>query len=101
MNFLTVQSSLVLVIFSYTISKLVTELTGGERNKGQRNTSQRLDDPPETSSENNSWETQKISVYENPEVLPQISENYELSSSILTDKPRFNLIEPEKIIILP
>ena len=52
-------SSLAQGLFNYTASNMVTVLHDAERDKRQRKTFQRLEDPPVFSSESNSWEFQK------------------------------------------
>ena len=98
---ITILSSLAHVFFNYTTTKKVTDLHDAELDKRQRNKLQRLDDPPEYSSKNSSWNVQMSSVRTNRDFKSRISPSDEPSSSFLFDKSQFRLTEPENIITLP
>ena len=98
---ITVLNSLSHQLFDQTTSKMVTGLDDAELDKRHRKTFQRLDDPPEKSSKNSSWNFQINSVTKNPEIFPQISEAVVPSSSFLFNKNQFKKTEPENTITLP
>ena len=88
---------------NYCTYKTVTDSYEAERKKKrQRKGSQRLDDPPEYSSEESRWKKKKQFVQKNPEFKPQYSLNNEPSNSLLIDKCHFKLTELKKIhFVLP
>ena len=61
-------------MFSYTKSKMFTNIHDADLEKRQRKTFQCLDDPPEQSSKKSSWNTWKNFSKKNPDFMPQIPE---------------------------
>ena len=82
---------------NFTTYKLVTNIHDAERDKRQRKTFHRLQEPPENSSKTGRCKFQKKRVEKNPEILPQVSGNIE---PIIFHESQFKKIELEFSLLL-